>query len=322
MIKFGVITGSLGNIGDRYCLQGYKGQKSLEEKLLRFSRMEYLKGVEISQDEIAGMDEKYVQQEFQKFNLTVSAVGIDLTSNPGWRFGSVTNKYPDIRQKAIDKIKRTMDFSAGIGTDLVNVWLGQDGFDYPFQADYLAQWTNAVESLQQCADYNTQIRLSMEPKPREPRNRSFVDTTATGLLLVADIDRDNVGVTIDVGHVIQDGKNMAQSVAYAHAHNKLFNLHINDNYSAWDDDMIAGSVHSIEFIELFYVLKKIGYDRWCSVDIFPFREDSMCAVEESILYMHKFEGLVDIIGADKLDACMMNDNITDSIRLIRESIFR
>lgn len=322
MVKFGVITGSLGNIGDRYCLKGYKSEMPLEEKLKRFSKIQYLEGCEISQDEISGMDEKHVKSEFEKYELSISAVGIDLTSDPIWQFGSISNKDAAIRQKAVDKIKRTMDFSAGIGTGLINVWLGQEGFDYPFQADYAKQWAYSVDAFEQCALHNPKIRLALEPKPREPRNRSLIDSTATGLLMAMDVNKENVGVTIDVGHVLQDGRNMAQSIAYSHAHGKLFNLHINDNHSAWDDDMIVGAVHSVEFIEMFYVLRKIGYDKWCTVDIFPYREDSMRAAEESLLYMQKFNSLVDTIGIDKLDECLRSDDVSDSIRLIRESIFR
>lgn len=322
MIKFGVITGSLGNIGDRYCLKGYKEDKSLEEKLKSFSKIKYLEGVEISQDEIAGMSEKYLKDKFKKYGLAISAVGIDLTSDPVWKFGSLTNKDVRLREQATDKLKKTIDFASEVSTGLINIWLGQDGFDYPFQANYAEQWEYAVSTLQKCADYNPLMKLAVEPKPREPRNRSLIDSTATGLLLVMDINKSNVGVTIDTGHVIQDGKNMAQSIAYAHGHGKLFNLHINDNYCGWDDDMIVGAVHNIEFIELFYYLKKIGYEKWCSVDIFPFREESMRAVDESIQYMHKFNELVDVIGLSKLDACVNSDEVSNSIKLIREGIFK
>ena len=31
---------------------------------------------------------------------------------------------------------------------------------------------------------------------------------------------------------------------------KLFHIHFNDNYRSWDDDMIVGSVHLVEFVEL------------------------------------------------------------------------
>jgi len=322
MSKFGVITGSMGNVGDRYCLNGYKNDIPLDKMLEGFSKIKHLSGVEISQGEIGNVAEKDIKDMFNTYGLTISAVGIDLTSDPKWKFGSITSKHANLRADAVEQLKRTMDFGMAIGTDLLNVWLGQDGFDYPLQVDYTKQWAYALDVLRECADYNPNIRLALEPKPREPRNRSFIDSTTTALLLVMDVGRKNVGVTLDVGHILQEGKNMAQSIAYAHIHGKLFNLHINDNYSTWDDDMIVGSVHFVEFIEMFYTLRKIGYDNWCAVDIFPYREESLRALEESILNMHKFNELVDIIGAAELDKCVSGDDVTHTIKLIREKAFR
>jgi sugar phosphate isomerase/epimerase len=321
-IRYSTITGSLGKIGDRYNLGGYKDNSSFEERLLALSKIQNLKGIEISENDINGLDIGYVKDLLKRFDFVVSAVGLDLTSNRKWKFGSLVSKDEDIRKQAIAIVKSAIDFASEVGSELVNIWLGQEGFDYPLQANYFDQWDRMVKSIRACADYNPNIRLALEPKPREPRNRCLIDSTATGLLLAMDIDRDNVGVTIDVGHVLQDDKNMAQSIAYAAKRGKLFNLQANDNYTGSDDDMVVGSVHIVEFIELFYYLKKINYDKWCSVDIFPYREDSISAVDESIRYMVKFEELIDVIGSDKLDACLESDNISQSIRLIRESIFK
>jgi xylose isomerase len=322
MVKYGVITGSLGNIGDRYCLRGYKSELTLEEKLSGFSGIPHLEGVEISQDEVDGLTAEAVLGLFNRYKLRITAIGLDLTSDPVWRYGAITSADADIRQNAVAKIKRTIDFTAAAGCGLVNVWLGQDGFDYPFQADYGDQWRFAVESLRACADHNPRMRLAVEPKPREPRNRSFIDTTTTGLLLVRDVDRPNAGVTVDVGHVLQEGKNMAQSVMVAHGQGKLFNLHINDNYGAWDDDMVVGSVHTVEFLELFYYLKKIGYDGFCSIDIFPYREESMQAVSESVQHMDKFNELIDRMGVDRIDVSLKVGNPLDTLKYIRESIYK
>lgn len=322
MLKYSVITGSMGRVGDRFCLGGYKKDMPLNKKLENFKKIEHLSGVEVSQDEIKDVADKDVKTMFDNYGLTISAIGIDLTSNPAWKFGSITSKHAALRADAVDLIKGTMDFSEAVGTDMINIWLGQDGFDYPFQVDYQKQWEYALETLRICADYNPKIKLALEPKLREPRNRSFIDSGTTAILLALDTKRDNIGVTLDVGHVLQEGKNMAQTIAYAHAHYKLFNLHINDNYGAWDDDMIVGSVHHVEYIEMFYTIKKIGYDQWCAVDIFPYRENSMRALEESILNMHKFNELVDTIGIAELDRCVQSDDVTEATKLLREKIFR
>ena len=63
---------------------------------------------------------------------------------------------------------------------------------------------------------------------------------------------------------------------------KLKQVHLNDNYRDWDHDLIPGSVTVWEHIEFFYWLQKLGYDGWYSLDIFPYREDGIEAVELAV----------------------------------------
>ncbi len=60
---------------------------------------------------------------------------------------------------------------------------------------------------------------------------------------------------IDTGHVFYAQQNVAQNVEVAARYNKLFMMHVNDNYNLWDDDMIAGSLRYTEYIEMFYALR-------------------------------------------------------------------
>ena len=73
----------------------------------------------------------------------------------------------------------------------------------------------------------------------------------------------NVGVCIDVGHSFMAGENVAESaVLLQHHGEKLFHMHFNDNYRSWDDDMIVGSVHWVEYVELLHWLRETGYAGW------------------------------------------------------------
>ena len=80
----------------------------------------------------------------------------------------------------------------------------------------------------------------MDPKLHEPRNRSLVDTVPTALPLCAEVNRNNLGLTLDVGHTLQVGGNMARDLDMALETDRLFNIHANDNYGTWDEDMIVG----------------------------------------------------------------------------------
>ena len=74
---------------------------------------------------------------------------------------------------------------------------------------------------------------------------------------------------MDIGHAFVAYENAADAVAlFKQNGDKLIHVHMNDNYRLWDDDMMVGSVHFIEYLEFFYRLKRRGYDGWLSVDRF------------------------------------------------------
>ncbi len=321
-LKFSIITASLGNLGDRFLPSGYKKLVSLEEKLRNISRIREITGIELcygpeGEESEAGK----VMDLLNTFDLRSSVVNAPLSSSKEWKLGTFSAVDAKTRQDAIDVTKKTIDFAEGVGAEMVNLWQGQDGFDYCFQTDYSRQWEYMIEGVRECADYNPNIRICLEFKPREPRNRALLNTAATTLLMIQEIDRDNVGVTVDNGHVLQHGENMAQVAALCDRYGKLFNLHLNDNYAAWDDDMIVGSVHLVEYLELLYVLRKINYDGWCSIDIFPFREDAFRATEESVKFVLGYSNWVERVGFEYLTDLVRNGSVTDILKLIRTTLF-
>ena len=101
-------------------------------------------------------------------------------------------------------------------------------------------------------------------------------------------------MTLDTGHAFVAGENMAESAVFLSDYGRrLFHLHFNDNYRSWDDDMIVGSVHLVEFIELLFWLREIGYEGWYSMDQYPYREDGQGALRSSVEFLQGIEALLD-----------------------------
>jgi sugar phosphate isomerase/epimerase len=293
-----------------------------QDKLRRAASIPGLSGVELCYDPEGDEAEgAAVKKLLAAYKLKAPMVNSPLSSGKRWQFGTLSAADEAVRQDAIGMARQTIDFAGAVGAPMVNLWLGQDGFDYPFQVDYTAQWERMVKGVRECADYKPNIRLCLEFKPREPRNRALLDTASTALLMVREIDRANVGITIDNGHVLQAGANMAQAAELCGRAGKLFNMHLNDNYAAWDDDMIVGSVHLIEYLELLYVLRKIGYSGWCSIDIFPFREDAFRATEESIRYLSAYNRWVEKVGDRRIAELVRVGDVTEVMRTVRETLF-
>ncbi len=321
-LKFSIITASLDNLGDRFLTGGYKEPVTLEKKCKRVSELKGITGVELCYDPSGDeSDAKTVKSLLKEYSLNASVVNAPLTSSQCWKYGSLSAPDKSVRIEAVESVKKTIEFALGVGAELVNLWMGQDGFDYSLQVDYTKQWENMIDGIRECADYEPEMQIALEFKPREPRNRALLNTATTTLLMINDVDRINVGVTVDSGHVLQHGENMAQVVELCSRYGKLFNLHLNDNYSAWDDDMIVGSVHLIEYLELLYVLRKIGYNRWCAIDIFPFREDAFQATQESVNYMIAYNDCIERIGDQTLSDLVEKGNVTDTLKSIRTTLF-
>ena len=322
--KYSAITGSLNNISDRYMTGGYKHSYTYEEIINGLVKEKILSGVELSFSTEGGVESEASQITplLAKYGLEPSFVNSSLFGEQKWLYGSLSAADSEVRKQAVKDCKKALDFTREVGACGFNLWTGQDGFDYVFQTDYKKQWDYFTESVKELCTYAPDINITMEPKLREPRNRSLIDTVPTALMVCMEIDKDNLGLTIDVGHTLQAGGNMARDLDIAMKYKRLFNIHINDNYASWDDDMIVGSVHMIEYIEMMYVLQKRGYKGWISVDIFPFRENQFAATRESVLYLEGFNEMVNKIGIEKLDYLIENGSVTDTLKTIREVLFQ
>jgi xylose isomerase len=80
---------------------------------------------------------------------------------------------------------------------------------------------------------------------------------------------------------------------------RLFHLHLNDNYGLSDDDMPVGTVHWAQYVELLYWLHKLGYPGWYSLDLYPYRDDAGAACEASLDFLQRIQAVVSRPGFDQ-----------------------
>jgi xylose isomerase len=186
-----------------------------------------------------------------------------------YRLGAFTHPDPKTRRAAIDLTKRGLDSLASVGGKLMTLWMGQDGFDYSFQADYRRLWDRTIEAMREVADHNPQIDIGIEYKPNEPRSFSLMPDVATTLLAIRDIGRPNLGVTLDFAHVLFADEMPAYAAALVSKFSRLLGVHLNDGYGKRDDGLMVGAVHPIQTLELLYALSDAGYEGAIYFDTFP-----------------------------------------------------
>jgi xylose isomerase len=201
--------------------------------------------------------------------LLVNGIAMRYYSDPGFKLGAFTHPDPKIRQAAIDLTKSAMDVLEETGANLLTIWLGQDGWEYPFHVDYDAMWEAETEAIREIADHNSRIKISIEYKPSEPRTFSLLANLAMTLLAIKKVDRPGLGVTLDFAHALYAGESPAFAAALIQRESELLGIHLNDGYGRRDDGLMVGTVNLVQTLELLFQLQRQAFDGVIYFDTFP-----------------------------------------------------
>ncbi len=322
--RYSVILGNLGNTCDRFLSSGYKEAVPKEKMLRQAAAIPGITGVElVGTWDITPANTKRMRRLLRSHGLACVSIIPDLFSQKRWGRGSFSAKDPAIRKQALEESRRVAEMCGEMDCGLINLWLGQDGFDYPLQSNYLAEHGWLAEGLHKLVAEFPGLRFALEYKLKEPRTHSFQARAGDTLLTVKEIGLPNVGVCIDVGHSWMASENVAEAAVLLQRNGgKLFHMHFNDNYRTWDDDMIVGSLHLTEYLELLFWLRETGYQGWYSMDQYPYREDGAAAVRESVAFLQAIDALLTKPVMARLRACVAAGDATRSTALVRELLFR
>ena len=230
--------------------------------------------------------------------------------------GAFTNPDPAVRRRALEVCEQGVDAARGLGARTVKLWPGQDGFDYPFQADYRELWRLELEGVRTVADMDPEIRVAIEYKTKEPRTHISLATAARTLVGIQQLDRDDVGIVVDLGHSIFAKETPADVLSLVHDLGRLFTIEVNDNWREWDDDLAVGSVHLIETLEFFHEVRKIGWDEPILLDQFPFREDPVEAARSSIQTIRQIDAALDRLDLEALADAQQRQDALGAQRLV------
>ena len=136
-LRFATRLNSFGSRPDAYWPKGH-GKPSPLELAERASKAEGLTDVDLNYPDHVGSDPRVTGEEIRDLGLAVNGLAMRYYSNPAFKIGAFTNPDPAVRREAIELTKRGIDAARQAGCNLMTLWLGQDGFDYAFQADYRA----------------------------------------------------------------------------------------------------------------------------------------------------------------------------------------
>lgn len=321
--KYSIILGNLGNTCDRFLSSGYKDQMDKSEMIARAAEIEGVSGIElvgswdINEDNFAT-----IKSLLGKHNLNCSSIIVDLFGQKKWGKGAFVSPDPGVRRDAVAETQKMTDLLVDLNGSLINIWPGQDGYDYPLAADFLQERIWLMDGLAECAAYakSKGVNIGLEFKMKEPRTHSYLARTGDTLLIAKELGK-NVGVTIDTGHAFLAYENVGESIAMLKLFgDKLFHMHFNDNYTHWDDDMIVGSIHLVEYFEMLYWLRKTEYKGYLSMDQYPYREDACGSIRSSILFIDKMLDILDEVGMDEVERLIQKRDPVATSTFIRDNL--
>ena len=298
-LRFATRLNSFSSRPDAYWPEGH-GRPTPLQMAERASKAEGLTDVDLNYPDHLGADPRATGAAIRDLGLSVNGLAMRYYANPAFRIGAFTNPDPAIRRQAIDLTKRGVDAAREAGSSLLTIWLGQDGFDYAFQADYARLWADEIDGIREVALHDPDCMVSIEYKPNEPRSYSLLPDCATTLLALKEIGLPNLGVTLDFAHVLYADEQPAFAAALSARHSRILGLHLNDGYGKRDDGLMVGAVHPLQTIELLRQVKADGFDGPIYFDTFPDLTglDPVRECEANIATVRSMLRIVETLDAD------------------------
>jgi xylose isomerase len=315
--KFSAGVWMFGSFVDRYATDGYGPAVSMPDAIRVAASVQGLEALDLNYPWWGGASTDDVKAALGETGLKPLAITPEIYTRQ-FRAGALTNPDPVIRQRALDLVAEATEVGLELGVEYMKIWPGQDGFDYPLQADPRRLWELSVDGMRVMAARYPELQYAIEYKPKEPRTHMLFSDAARTLLAIDEIGLDNVGVLIDFGHSLYAGESPAAAADLCLARGRLFDIDLNDNFRSWDDDMTVGAVHLAETFEFLFTLARANWSKPWKLDQFPFREDPAAAARASIEMITALLGVIDRMDVESFEAGRERQDALASQRVLRE----
>jgi xylose isomerase len=225
-------------------------------------------------------------------NKDVYGVAGGLHADPRFALGGFTNPDPALRAQAVAIIKAAIDLAAGIGAKLL-LWPGGEGYNYPFQVDYVTVWEQMIAAVQEIVEHANARRVPvlLEHKNSEPAMKILMRDIGMTMFIISSVkerrtDVANVKINMDWMHLIMNGEPLAEYAALLSHRGLLGHNHANAGWGVFDDDNMVGTSYFMQTLALAVELQDAGYGskgERIGYDLYPYTEDPVAAARRSIL---------------------------------------
>lgn len=291
------------------------GDRNLDRVFAQFEEVG-LTHVDLNYPEHVGaMPAEQMKQLLDAHGLKLNGTALRFRSD--FINGELGNADPVVADKALQLCREACDYCRATGGDTVTIWLGFDGFDYSFQIDYTRVWNQLVGAYRAVCDYAPDLKISIEYKPFEERSYAFIDSMGITGMMLAEVDRPNLGVTLDYCHMLMKHENPAMACDIFGGRGKLFGVHLNDGYGVMDDGLMIGTASPMKTLEFIYYLKKHGYNNAIYFDTFPTIEDAEEECAQNIAMIHMLDRAIETVGLDEVQRVIDANSGIEAAALMR-----
>ena len=187
---------------------------------------------------------KAMRNKLADLGLTAEFVAPRLWEHPITVDGAFTANDPKAWEYAIERSKKAVDIGREMGTDLMVIWLAREGTYLREAKDAVRATHHILEAVNTLIEYDSELRIAIEPKPNEPMDLAYIPTIGHALALGFQATHpERVGCLVESAHAVLAGLDPSDEMAFALAFDKLWSVHLNDqNGLKFDQDRSFGSV--------------------------------------------------------------------------------
>ena len=238
---------------------------TLDEKLADAAQVHRYTGccpsvaVHVLWDFPEGVDPAVVVQKAEQLGVRIGAINPNVFQDQCYKYGSVCNRDPEIRRRAIAHMLDCIKIGRQTGSRYLSLWFA-DGTNYPGQAHIRRrkQWmTDALREVYSAMPEN--MTMLIEYKPFEPAFY-HTDISDWGMSYVfAKQAGSRAKVLVDTGHHLP-GCNIEHIVAFLVDEDMLGGFHFNDRKYA-DDDLTMGSIDPYQLFRILHEIVTAEHER-------------------------------------------------------------
>ncbi|OPH46726.1 xylose isomerase [Paenibacillus ferrarius] len=267
---------------------------------------------ELTEEEIKAEARK-VKEILDKYHLAAEFVAPRLWMDPHTIDGAYMSTSEKDRQFAMWRSYRSIDIANELGCDKIVLWLAREGTLCAESKSPVEATKQLVDAINKMLQYDSKIKILIEPKPNEPIDRSICGTMGHVLAVsAATIDPSRVGGLLESAHAVLAGLDPSHEIGFALAMNKLWSVHLNDqNGLKFDQDKSFGVENLRQAFNQIKVLVENNYGangEYVGLDVKAMRstidKDSYKHLENSLNIVKALEEKVNKFDYDYQKQCV------------------